>query len=88
MLKLDTYAVIITRDVVWINKMYWSYMGISNKQKYNIQEDKDDNTSIINLIEDNNIIEDTINKKQDKKTQNHVCKKNKHKNNNIFPRFF
>ena len=38
-------------------------MGISNKQKYNIQEDMDNETSIINLIEDDNKIENTT--KQD-----------------------
>ena len=53
MLKLDTNAVILTRDVVWINKLYWNYMGMTNKKKYDIQEDMDDEASIIDLIKDN-----------------------------------
>jgi hypothetical protein len=53
MLKLDTNAITIMRDIVWINKLYGEYMGISNKIKYNIQEDEYDATSVINLIKNN-----------------------------------
>ena len=53
MLKLDTNMVILTRNVVWISKLYWDYMGITNKKKYNVQENMDNKTSIINLIENN-----------------------------------
>ena len=46
--------VILTRNVVWITKLYWNHMGITNKKKYNVQEDVNNKTSIINLIENNN----------------------------------
>ena len=39
MLKLDTNAVIITRDVSWLKKIYWEYMGFTNVTKYNVKED-------------------------------------------------
>jgi hypothetical protein len=51
MLKMDTNAIILTRDVVWLNKIYWNYMGMTKKQMYNVEDDTDDEPSIINLID-------------------------------------
>ena len=50
MLKMDTNAIIITRDIVWLNKIYWNYMGMTKKQMFNVEEDE---PSIIALIDNN-----------------------------------
>jgi hypothetical protein len=39
MLKLDTNAVILTRDIIWLNKLYWKYMGMTKLKKYQGKED-------------------------------------------------
>ena len=54
MLKLDTNAVIITRDVIWLKKIYWEYMGMTNMMKYNIEEDKEDGYPYVKTVENNN----------------------------------
>jgi hypothetical protein len=77
MLKLDTNAVILTRDVIWINKIYWEYMGITNKTKYNIQDDRNDEVTIIDLIEDEN--KNEINTEKDKMEEN-ITKNNQNEN--------
>ena len=40
MLKLETNAVIITQDIVWLNKLYGDYMGITKAKTYGVMEDK------------------------------------------------
>jgi hypothetical protein len=51
MLKLDTNAVILTRDIVWLNKLYWKYMGMTKLKKYQVKEDNNSSSSIIELID-------------------------------------
>jgi Reverse transcriptase (RNA-dependent DNA polymerase) len=51
MLKLDTNAIIITRDIIWLKKLYWKYMGIMKVKKYQIEEDDNSNASIVELID-------------------------------------
>ena len=72
MLKLDTNAVIITRDIVWLKKMYYEYMGMTKIKKYNVEEDKPtDNESVINLIEDmENEGDDVTDKEQEGNSNN------------------
>jgi hypothetical protein len=51
MLKLDTNAVILTRDIVWLNKLYWKYMGMTKLKKYQVEEDNNSISSIVELID-------------------------------------
>ena len=50
MLKLDTNAVIITRDIKWLRKLYWEYMGMTKLKNYQIEEDN--KLSIVELIDE------------------------------------
>ena len=79
MLKLDTNAVILTRDVIWINKIYWEYMGITNKAKYHMQDDVNNKATIIDLIEDEDENQNSINTEKDKTGEN-MTKYNKNDN--------
>ena len=49
MLKLDTNTVIITRDIKWLRKLYWEYMGMTKLKKYQVEEDN--KLSIVELID-------------------------------------
>jgi hypothetical protein len=70
MLKLETNIVIITQNIVWLNKLYGDYMGITKTKTYRVIENENQNSNLeIELIhkeEDNESIlnQETANKNQ------------------------
>jgi hypothetical protein len=48
MLKFKTNVVIITQDIVWLNKLYSNYMGMSKTKTYEVTEDnmQDDDIAV------------------------------------------
>jgi hypothetical protein len=71
MLKLDTNSVIITRDIVWLKKMYNEYMGMTKMKKYNVEDDNHTNKeSTFEIIEELDEEEDEFTDKEQEGTGN------------------